>query len=66
MKFASLDSSVTTLISEDNVVPEFMDGYKLWRKAYDKDSAGVFNVNVRKTAQYLEEAMGNAHPITED
>lgn len=65
MKFASLDSSVTTLISADNAIPEFMSGYKLWRKEYDKDSAGVFNVSVKKTVQYLEEAMGNAQPVIE-
>jgi hypothetical protein len=60
MKWASLDSSVTTLVSEGNTVPPFTDGYKLWRTQYDKDSAGVFNVNVKVTVQYLEEAMSNS------
>ncbi len=66
MKWASLDSSVTTLISADHTVPPFMDGYKLWRDAYEKDSAGVFNVNVKVTVQYLEEAMSNAIQVIEE
>jgi hypothetical protein len=66
VKWASLDSSVTTLISEDNTVPPFMSGYNLWRDAYDKDSAGVFNVNVKVTVQYLEEAMSNAIEVVEE
>lgn len=65
MKWASLDSSVTTMISEGNTVPPFMSGYKLWRAAYDKDSAGVFNVNVKVTVQYLEEAMSNQIEVME-
>lgn len=65
MKWASLDSSVTTLISEGNTVPPFMSGYKLWHAAYDKDSAGVFNVNVKVTVQYLEEAMSNQIEVME-
>jgi len=57
--------SVTTLISENNELPEFMEGYKNWKKAFDNNTGGIFSIPIKEAVQYVEETMSKAKRVNE-
>ena len=42
----ALRGSVTELVGTADSLPDFEDGYKLWKSAFDAGEAGVFDVAV--------------------
>src|SRR5262245_60682775 len=42
----AVEQSVTTLERESGPVPNFAEGYKIWREAFDAGKAGVFTISV--------------------
>ena len=57
--------SVTTLVSEDNKLPDFKKGYSNWKEAFDNNKGGVFSITVQDAVKYVEEAMSNAEQVKE-
>ena len=43
---AAVERSVTTLERESGPIPDFAEGYRLWREAWDAGSGGVFSITV--------------------
>jgi hypothetical protein len=53
----ALLKSVTVLVSSDNKLPDFMDGYSNWKEAFDNNKGGIFSFTVSDAVKYVEEAM---------
>lgn len=49
--------SVTTLVSENNTLPDFIEGYNTWKEAFDNNKGGVFSIAVGEAVKYVEETM---------
>lgn len=45
---AAIEGSVTTLDSERSPLPDYAEGYKQWRSAFDSGKGGVFTISVAK------------------
>jgi hypothetical protein len=58
----AVDDSVTTVARQQGPVPEYLDGYNTWRKAFDAGKGGVFTTTVAATVGVMERAMANATP----
>ena len=43
---SSIEQSVTTLERKSGTVPDFAEGYQLWRQAFDAGKGGIFNITV--------------------
>ena len=57
MSKESLNKSVTKLISENNNLPDFKEGYENWKEAFDNKKGGIFTINVSEAVQFVEETM---------
>jgi hypothetical protein len=57
--------SVTSLVSENNELTDFEDGYNNWKEAFDSNKGGIFSITIKEAVQYVEEAMSNAQKVTE-
>jgi len=42
--------SVTTLVSSDEKLPDFREGYNNWKEVFDSKKEGVFSIIVSDTA----------------
>jgi hypothetical protein len=52
----SLRESVVELNSSNNDLPDYYEGYNLWKKAFDEGKAGVFTVSVKEVVDIIEES----------
>ncbi len=43
---SAVERSVTTLERESGPVPDFAEGYRMWRQAFDAGKGGVFTITV--------------------
>lgn len=43
---SAIEQSVTTLERESGPVPDFSEGYRLWREAFDAGKGGIFTITV--------------------
>ncbi|MVO09988.1 hypothetical protein GOQ30_12525 [Flavobacterium sp. TP390] len=57
--------SVTTLVSENNKLPDYKEGYNNWKEAFDNNKGGIFSITVQEAVKYVEEAMSNAKQVKE-
>lgn len=53
----SIDKSLTKLESSNNELPDFIDGYKQWKKAFNSGKGGVFTVSVMEAIDYVEQSL---------
>jgi hypothetical protein len=53
----TLDESVLKLISKSKANPEYLAGYKEWKSAFDKGSAGIFTIPVQEIVGFIEKAI---------
>ena len=56
----TLKASVTALVTERAQVPDVSKGYNIWREAYDRGEAGVFDIPVAEVVQFIEEVANGA------
>jgi hypothetical protein len=54
MSEVALRKSVLKLVSKNEPLPDFHDGYGMWREAFDAGKAGVFEVSVAEAVQFVE------------
>ena len=52
-KDAAVQNSVTKLVRQSPTVPDFKEGYDIWKAAYLAGKAGAFDTNVRATLDAL-------------
>ena len=55
----SLKSSLTTLESTREKLPDYMEGYNQWKDAYDKGEAGIFTTSIKEAVDFIEQSMNN-------
>ena len=53
----ALEKSVLELESEVESLPDYEDGYQLWRTAFEQSDAGVFDVSVVEGIEMLQETL---------
>lgn len=51
---AAIDQSVLELVRTDAVRPDSLEGYDVWRKAFDTEGAGVFSVTVPEALKVVQ------------
>lgn len=54
---ATLDASVTKLLSTAHANTAYLDGYNIWRPAFDQGQAGVFTIPVREVVNVVEQTI---------
>jgi hypothetical protein len=54
--------SVIRLAGQARPMPEFEDGYRAWRTAYDAGRASVFRATVAEALTHIERELGGAAP----
>lgn len=57
MSLESLNKSVTNLVSENNKLPDFKEGYENWKEAFDNNEGGIFSINVSEAVNFAEETI---------
>ena len=55
----ALDASVTDMVDHVVVLPDFEEGYMMWREAFLEGNAGIFNLTVAEVMDFIESTMGN-------
>jgi hypothetical protein len=53
----SIEKSVTKLESSNNELPDFMDGYKNWKEAFDAGYGGIYTIPVKEVVEIFEQSM---------
>jgi hypothetical protein len=53
----ALEESVTELDSETQPLPDFENGYRLWRTAFEAGEAGVFDVPVCQAVDFVQQSI---------
>jgi len=53
-------NSVTSLISEENILPDYKDGYNTWKEEFDNKTGGIFSIPIKEAIQYFEEAISDS------
>jgi hypothetical protein len=53
----ALNKSITTLLNENQALPDFDEGYDSWKSAFDAKEAGIWSVIVSEAVEYMEEAL---------
>ena len=58
MPFAeeAIDKSVLDMVSKNNPIPDYQEGYEQWRAAFEKGSAGIFTITLAEAVGFMEEA----------
>lgn len=46
-KKSAIDASAVNLVSKNNPIPDFSDGYKSWKQAYSQENAGAFKLSIK-------------------
>ena len=55
----ALDASVTNMIDHVVVLPDFEEGYMMWREAFLEGKAGIFSLTVAEVIDFIESTMSN-------
>lgn len=53
----ALDESVVNLLRTHADLPDYAEGYKMWRKAFDVQEAGIFTLPVAECIDVIEQTL---------
>lgn len=53
----TLDDSVTKLVAKSKPNPQYLEGYKEWKSAFDNGDAGIFTIPVQEIVGVIEKAV---------
>lgn len=53
----TLDDSVTKLVAKSTPNPQYLEGYKEWKSAFDNGGAGIFTIPVQEIVGVIEKAV---------
>jgi hypothetical protein len=51
---AALEECLTGLERETAELPDYEEGYRLWREAFEKSEAGVFSIPVNQAIDFVQ------------
>lgn len=51
---SAVDGSAVKLLKEKVALPDYKEGYNLWREAFDAERAGVYTVTIDKAVEIME------------
>jgi hypothetical protein len=54
---SSLEQSTYELESSNQELPDFMEGYQHWKKAFDAGQAGFFTISVKEAVEYVASSL---------
>jgi hypothetical protein len=59
MPFAerAIEKSAVKLLKDGDKLPDFAEGYKLWREAFDADRAGVYAMTLAEAVEVMEASL---------
>jgi len=57
MSEEAVDQSVVNLIDENAELPDYVEGYNVWRHAFDKQEAGIFTLTVAECLDIVEQML---------
>lgn len=62
------EALVKSVISFDKMVkvPDFSEGYEIWKEAFDKGKAGVFSISVSESVDFMEQTINEGHEPNEE
>ena len=53
----AIDKSALKLLKEQAELPDYEEGYGLWREAFDAGKAGVYTISVAEAVNVMEETL---------
>jgi hypothetical protein len=53
----TLNKSLTKLNGKRSVNPDYLEGYKTWKAAFDAGEAGIFTISVSEIVGFVEETI---------
>ena len=53
----AINKSAIKLLKEKGELPEYEEGYRLWREAFDAGEAGVYTITVAEAVSVMEETL---------
>jgi len=53
----SIDESVVKMLSKDEELPDFSEGYNLWKEAFAAKKAGVYTIPVAEAVEGMESTL---------
>jgi hypothetical protein len=59
VSLTTLEQSLTRLVRQGKPNPNFKDGYKEWKSAFDQGKAGVFTTSIAELVDLIESAMAS-------
>lgn len=54
---AAINQSVVKLIKEKAELPDYEEGYNLWRQAFDAERAGIYNITLAEAVKTMEDTL---------
>lgn len=54
---AAIEKSDMKLLAEKTELPDFADGYRMWREAFDDRRAGIYTITVAEAVSVMETAL---------
>jgi hypothetical protein len=55
---AALDASVVSLVDADTALPDYAEGYRLWKSAFLASKGGFFTVPLAEVVDFLQKGLG--------
>lgn len=52
----TLQKSLTTLAGRREILPDYREGYEVWKEAFDAGKAGIFTISVAEIVDVVERA----------
>jgi hypothetical protein len=56
----SLKASVTQLVGQTDVLPDYAEGYQTWKAAFDAGEGGFFTIGLAECIGYMETAINQS------
>ena len=53
----ALENSVSELESQTQALPDYEEGYRLWRQAFDRGEAGAFEIPVSQAVEFVQQTI---------
>ena len=53
----AIEKSGLTLVKEKVDLPDFEEGYQIWRRAYDEGKAGAYSITIAEAVGVMEEVL---------
>ena len=53
----TLKNSVTKVKNEKSELPDFNEGYSIWKEAYEKKEAGFFTISVLEIVKFMDKTI---------